>query len=597
MIKRTVMLYNLIFIFTLCFCKINASTSIEINNTREYEILDHFFRMGLSEEEYGYVLEGNKPISVRNVYSIFCFPITKDLQYAEKEFTNILFFQEALPIWKRLCSFQEKFILKTAPLNLFGTVDAGMEVQFINMQKLYEVIKENIVLFRYIIGPTIEPKQLVNRIAYSEETLFDILLHNPVLIGIVLGFGPQNSLIGGRKDTIQSLSLSKDLPPFASKSLPMHDQKEYYGWYYFDVAGGDDTFMGFRHDYNHLNPSPGFCDIKEELLTFDHAQELLPPCLMEKPAFIFGAYKGDLSNRPLFDHLQQTQKRIQKILKKKFCLEYVLEKISGKKPYIKCKKPASQMNLPLSFFNQNLNIQSWQHIVRKILNRFENQDQREAFIKSLSGSSVDAAIPDLCGVSSATLNGLRKALTNLSFATMYFEKISKDDSFHEIAPETLYFKTISNGFGKELRQADRVRLCYSITDARETILFAHHDTWLNLSNTVPGFAHGVQGMCIGEKRKIFIHPSLAYGILTTLPPCTELIVTVQLLDMDETSSKPLPSLTPLDLTWIQNPSVYRMIEESIQKQPHFIGFFYRTLINKMELSIEPIIADPTITHH
>jgi len=89
-------------------------------------------------------------------------------------------------------------------------------------------------------------------------------------------------------------------------------------------------------------------------------------------------------------------------------------------------------------------------------------------------------------------------------------------------------------------------------------------------------------MRVGEKRLLFIHPALAYGILTTLPPCIELVVKVQLIDIDEKFSGALPSLTSLDLSWIQNPILYSSIEESIQQRARFAGFFYRSLVDKIE---------------
>ncbi|MBI3211833.1 MAG: hypothetical protein HYZ47_04020, partial [Simkania negevensis] len=91
--------------------------SIHIEDEQDYKVLDRFFKMGFSHEEYGYVLEGDKPISVRSFYSLRDFPITKDIKYAEKEFANSLLIQEVIPIWNRLCSHQKSFVLKATPLD------------------------------------------------------------------------------------------------------------------------------------------------------------------------------------------------------------------------------------------------------------------------------------------------------------------------------------------------------------------------------------------------------------------------------------------------------------------------------------------------
>jgi hypothetical protein len=120
-----------------------------------------------------------------------------------------------------------------------------------------------------------------------------------------------------------------------------------------------------------------------------------------------------------------------------------------------------------------------------------------------------------------------------------------------------------------------------IEDREQNVLFANCDTWLCLSQTIPGFAHGMQGMRIGEKRTIFVHPVLGYGAATTLPPCIGLTIKVHLLDVGEGSSLPLPALNPLILDWIQSKGLYRSIEESIRRQPQLIGSFYSALLDKM----------------
>ena len=566
----------------LPFCVVQADpVSIQIKKQRDYEVLNLFFKMGIAEEEYGYVLEGAKPISIRVFYPLDDFIVTKNLEHGENEFANTLLVREAIPIWNRLCSSQKQFVLKAVPLNTLGSSELGWEVAFINLSKLQEVIENNIDLFRYILGPLVQPKQLVEKIGYSQEILSHILCNDRVLIGIVLGFGPHNSIVGGRKETIHALSISRDMAPFTSKSPVMDGQKQYYGSYYLDVAGGDDSLENFRNDFSHLKPSMGFKRIEDEFLALKDANELLPSPLIEKPAFIFGAYKGGPSNQSLFKQLTKSQKQSQKLLKRADFLHQVLQKIGGKKPLITCKE-LSPSSLQLSFFQNSLDAQTWNHVLNKVIHRFDDQ-QKLVFIDSFLDSSISSVpTPAMTGVSKATLNGLKTALYNLSVTNAHFELHAKDTSLKSIVPRQLYFKTIAKGSGKELHNAARIRLNYVITDAEENILFAHHDTWLSLSQTIPGFAHGMLGMCVGEKRKIFIHPSLAYGALTTLPPCIELIAKIQLLDIDEHLSEQLPALTSLDLSWIQDPGIYLTIEESIRQQPGFIGMFYRNLLDKIE---------------
>ena len=562
-------------LFLLQFCVLQAGPlSIQIETPREYEILAHFFKMCLLEEDYGYVLEGIKPISIANFYSLDDFPIARDLEYTEKQFMKTLLVREAIPIWNKLCSFQKKFILKATPLNVPGEPELGWEISFINIPKLKETIEKNIDLFRYILGPLVQPNQILEKLAYSEEAFSDVLCNDSVLTGIVLGFGSHNSLVGGRSEMIDALSRSRDIAPFTTKSLAMRDLKEYYGWYFFDIAGGETFSDSFKRNGFPLRPSCGFTDIKEELLAIEATNEPLPSCLTEKPMFIFGAYTGGPSNKPLFTKLEQSQKKIQKLLKKPDFLEQVLKKIVGKKPRITCKRP-TLLELQLSFFQESLKFDTWNHILDKAINDFEKPQQKLAFINSLSNPSVFSSETSLMvRVFDSTLKGVKKACENLSNANTFFESLSKSPSIQPIIPGQLYFKRVLESSGKELRGPSRIRSSYIITDAKDHILFAHHDSWINLSETIPGFAHGLQGMHIGEKRELFIHPCLAYGELTTLPLCTALIVKIQLLDIEECShDKKLPSLEPLDFSWIQNPKLHSFLEKSIELKPTFIGSF------------------------
>lgn len=586
--------------FALQVCALKADlVSIHVENRKDYEILDQFFRMEISEEGYGYVLEGAKPITIRDFYSLDHFPVAADFEHSEREFVHGLLVQEAILVWKKLCSHQKNFVLKAIPLNDPGSIVPGLEVQFINISKLREVIEKNIDLFRYILGPAIETEHLVNKIAYSEERLSDVLQNDRVLEGIILGFGSHNSLIGGRVDTIFSLTISRDCAPFPPKSFLMQSKKNHslsfltpkrYGSYYLEFAGGDDSI--FRTPFSPFQLSSDFSNVEEELMELNAMGDPLPLSLLERPAFIFSAYKGSSSNQPFFERLQQVQKQTQVLLKKPNLLEQVLEKIGGKKPSIACDKSGFSGTL-FSLFRSNTNDQAWVHILRGAANCFKDKEGQLAFIKAFCNPSASSrAVPMMVGVSKATLEGLKKALCNLAAANAHFEILSKDSSLQEIVAKQLYFKITLTGSGKELKGADRIRMGYVIEDPEGNILFANHDTRLNLSQTVPSFAHGVQGMHIGEKRTLFIHPALAYGALTTLPPCIELVVKVHLLDMDETISKMLPSLTPHDLSWVQDTSLYRNIEESIQQLPRFTGSFYRNLLDKIEgLDKTAIIAE------
>ncbi len=202
----------------------------------------------------------------------------------------------------------------------------------------------------------------------------------------------------------------------------------------------------------------------------------------------------------------------------------------------------------------------------------------------------------MVGARRETLKGLKKALHNLEMANAQFETFSRDASLQTVVPGKLYFKTTHSGLGTELKKENRVRVSYVMKDLEGEVLFANYDTWVCLSETIPGFSHGLQGMKLGEKRTLFIHPTLGYGALTTLPPCIGLAVTVHLIDIEEHSQGPLAPLRFLDVDWIKNPAFCRAIEESIKKRPHFVGAFYREMLDGVaNLDKSTLITDMNTT--
>ena len=56
---------------------------------------------------------------------------------------------------------------------------------------------------------------------------------------------------------------------------------------------------------------------------------------------------------------------------------------------------------------------------------------------------------------------------------------------------------------------------------------------LPISQTIPGFTKGLVGMKEGEKRTLYIHPDLAYGLSGQLPPNSLLIFEVEILKAND----------------------------------------------------------------
>lgn len=119
-----------------------------------------------------------------------------------------------------------------------------------------------------------------------------------------------------------------------------------------------------------------------------------------------------------------------------------------------------------------------------------------------------------------------------------------------------------------------ISLKYQIFDPYNTGMtdryFAMNDSEIDLSKTIAGFAHGVKGMRIGECREIYIHPSLAYGLETSLEKGIYLRAIVTLHEIQGGAEKKYPPLEPENLSIIIDPN----FEKECEKKCVFLGRFY-----------------------
>lgn len=555
--------------------------SIEITEVRDRTLLEEFLRKGFSEEEeYGYVLEGIKPISVRNFQAKDSFFIPYYLDWE-------LLAHEAIGIWNRVCKKKGRFVFKAVRSPRKDSIAAGFELQFINIARLREVIEENSALFRYVLGPLVSTDQLVDRIAYSNETLSSVIRDNLVLTGILLGYGLHNSLIEGKIELLSSQIRTKDEPPF----LPVHQffqnalrqnflmPEEIYRLYYLEFSGGNEDL--FRERTSPIEA--GLCSsaIDEELKELIDHEEPIPSSLKnEKPHFIFGSYRGANTNQKLFKRLQRAQQWTQSLIKEDNFFEIVLEKISGKKPVISC--PNNPFVLNELFKHRE---KEWIAVLQSVAAQFDKEGQKAFFDAFCQPTEVSRKKPWAVGVSQASLDGLKKARANLLSADVKFAQLSKENFnlVQERIKGLLYFEKTQEGAGKQITDPiDRVQMSYVIEDQNGQILFAKYRVWIHLRETILGFLHGVQGMKVGEKRTLYIHPALGYGALTTLPLCSALTIKVHLVDIDEHSDckNPLPPIQTHDLSWVNDAQVYNQIEASVRHIPSYVGSFYRDWLDQ-----------------
>lgn len=126
---------------------------------------------------------------------------------------------------------------------------------------------------------------------------------------------------------------------------------------------------------------------------------------------------------------------------------------------------------------------------------------------------------------------------NLKKAVDYLEKNKREVGVLEIEPGKLQYKIITAGQGELVKEESSPLIHYSgqFIDGQSfgSTEQAGSPITLTLSQTIPGFKKGIVGMKEGEKRRLFVHPELAYGTNGPLPPNSLLIFDVQVVKHDQ----------------------------------------------------------------
>lgn len=558
-----------ILIFLALVCHPLYSQPAIINKDSDYYILDQFFRKMIKDELFGYVIEGTKPLSALDIFSIneFLFPHSPFFQWR-------VIGNEAIELWQQLNLDQKNLILKVTK-GYDHEDNEYHELLFINRSKTKEIIDKNLDLFRLIVGSTLDTSTLVRYICNSSKSLVEIIKNNNVLLGILLGYGTFNSLIGSRAEEIDGIR-AMDFPPFIGNNLLQLEVRQSADWHlktYFLSNCDLESQQGEERAFIH--PALGYATIKEEIETIQALKEELPTALIkEKPCFIFGAYKNS-DNKKLFEEAKDSQKQIKNLLLRSDLVEYVLHKITEEKPVINCLHPFNKMKIPIEG-------KAEEAVAEVLLAMAKTLDHEmiPVFIETFCNNNFNKLSQPKRRYLSGVLNGLKEARTNLITSERQIVDFSKRKNVEEIIPQHLCFERLKHGKGKILNKSTDVLLSYVIEDCRGNILSAQHKCWVNLSNTLPSFSHGLQEMREGETRQIYIHPAYGYGALTTISPCTLLVTRVTLHKIKESASENLPALIPIDLSWVKNDQFFEEVKEICYQDARYLGYIWKDWLSK-----------------
>ncbi|NGX61613.1 MAG: hypothetical protein K940chlam9_01100 [Chlamydiae bacterium] len=505
--------------------------------------LSPFFKLLLENTESGYVFYDKKPICIQafspnnilleNEFHKF----SASVWGASKILTRPIFHS------KNICfriNHKDEYILS------------------VNRFLFLKVVRENLALFQYVLGPSVTPESLLELLLAENSSFNAVFNDDQVLIGIVLGYGVQHSLFVGRLEKIMESAFARDVPPLSSKVALCDDS-----WKEMLLFTSEDENIV---NNKFLKPGFGFSSLSEEqeglMKKIDLPSEQLTN---QKPSFIFGCVNNLEENKQRIDELEETQKDIIKLMQSPTFLQDILEVIAEEKVVIE--------NLSyecLQFSNVNPNI-TLAKLIKSLIRDINKQDVSFFLEGLLSNERIN---DDLQTHRMASFPGFSKnvalARENIIEADQFFSKLEEKSDFVSVLDSYLYYQILQQTEGRSLKTETSVRVDFEIYDPHGKCLHCGSNEILDLHETIPGFAHGIKGMKMGEKREIFIHPALAYGVHTYLEKGIYLKIVVKLVEVHDSIGK-LNPLVPLDLAFIRNNDFLTKCEEEQRNAFHLLG--------------------------
>lgn len=136
--------------------------------------------------------------------------------------------------------------------------------------------------------------------------------------------------------------------------------------------------------------------------------------------------------------------------------------------------------------------------------------------------------------------------TNLKAANEFLEANKLKADVKEIEPLKLQYIILEEGTGQTVEEHNAPQIHYIGKYIDGTTFSSSHDAGgpvtIPLDQTIAGFSKGLLGMKEGEKRRLFVHPDLAYGTMGQLPPNSLLIFDIEVIKANNTE----PNLSNLN---------------------------------------------------
>lgn len=557
------------------------------------QILEIFFRALLTDSEGGYVLYSKKPVCfytfstdsqempgsanhAMGTYLCEGAKVWEKLLASQSSINNGNYILHIGNYWKK-------------------SPKKWRQILFINRHAFLDVVNKNISIFQYVLGPSVSAEKLLKRLLDPEENLASVVKHDNVLIGILLGFGTQNALYGSRIDSLYESAFAAPNPLYLpAEPLNTLDKKILLSMEYTpddrEYFSHRDPNPSFGYSSLHeecielakalkesspylINYFPRFfyvglkkSPVNANLIECLEQAQLDIITQLESDTFLENIlYKLGISpNNSLLDDREVSNDDLIEVMIWDIFRRYSNKGLKDLDEFFKgMEEAALSLHTPASPIHFLSQLSSSCKVVSAISS--SSEECKEKHFLSFDHRMCDPSsnhnfiqrneheLPsnpmELNSIYQETLAEVattRKLLelqeeyreVDAFFQRLYEQSSDKISTPNDQNFRKLWCRIIETGTGQAVNYSHRsvlVDCCIVVEDNHGHIIYSNSDMgkprWVDVSQVIPGFALGIIGMRIGEKREIFIHPDLAHGIFSTFGKGAILKVNVKLLDV------------------------------------------------------------------
>lgn len=443
-------------------------------NEKDAMVLEYYFREMLQGND-GYVLYGDKPMSIGGVY------VNNSIKLSLSEWESVQHrAYQILKEWNQPSVDRNYIVIFT------GSGDQLQRI-LINKKSFLKVVNDNLTLFRYIIDPRLTSESLLSEMIENQNRFEEIIKNNSALMGILLGYGTNNSIAYSRYELISNLKDS------------------------------DIEFPYIDNNRKKNRPLAGFETLETELKSCRSTVSTDIKDLWPHPIPYFGCDPSSDETRDLIKTYEKNRENIIAAAKQENLLEAILEKFFS--------TTSNVLRLPQKFKRENsFNLDDKKDIAQKlaeiVLSDTEIKDLNQnylidMFLKGMSDFEKDIkpSFRTVCHAEAPLIEREMQDCMNLEMANQLFTKLSNTKNWVSLIEENILYKVVKKGAGCPMSsKVDLVTFHYSLRSPEgEDILKSGTVNETALNDLIPGIAHCLIGMKKGEQRGVYIHPRYAYG--------------------------------------------------------------------------------------